>query len=292
MSLPNIKSATFTVKIKELSKALRVRPMTFGEHKTIQQAVDLGSDNDTALTIANVVEACTDGVITSKTVPQYILDYIFLNLYMTSVESVISSRYTCNAFKKDEDGNELIDEETGDKIRCNSSIDVKLPINKTKIMYVENYEEIRRLVLSPDVTLLMKGLTLEANVEAQEKKDEIIDVVNEIYAITDLESQESKDLVESLNNKIKELRVEAERHYFFNSIEKIETPEKELLPGVDFNNDEDFDSWINSCPRKGLENLAAFFDSTPAVGLDLHITCPECSHSEELKLRGLQDFFS
>ena len=48
MALPIIKNASFSIKIKEFSKPIKIRPMILAEHKAIQAATDMNDDTDIA----------------------------------------------------------------------------------------------------------------------------------------------------------------------------------------------------------------------------------------------------
>lgn len=290
MTLPTIKNANFTIKVKELKEPLRIRPIVFQEHKAIQQAMDLGTQEDVVMMLADVVEQCTDGVIKADTTEQYLLEYIFLQLYINSVEGKVSSTYTCKAYKKDENEQILIDEETQMPIICNSSFEVQVPLERGKIVYPENFEKMKDVEISDGVSIRLKCLSLAHNVEILRLRDEIIDLNTLIENFEHIQDDEFKT-VDDVKEKISELKAKIQDFYIFYSVEKINDNGKELLPNVDFTFEE-FSEWIKNIPSKSATEIVKFYNDVPILGMDLTITCPHCRNKENIKLRGLHDFFS
>ena len=289
MGLPTIKNANFTIKVKELKEPLRIRPIVFQEHKSIQQAMDLGSQEDVVLMLADVVEQCTDGVI-KDTTEQYLLEYIFLQLYINSVEGNVSSTYTCKAYKKDENEQILIDEETQMPIICNSSFEVQVPLERGKIVYPENFEKMKDVEISDGVSLRLKCLSLAHNVEILRLRDEIIDLYTLSENFEHINDDEFKT-VDDVKEKISELKEKIQDLYIFYSVDYINDGDKQLKPNDDFSFDE-FSDWIKQIPSKSATEIVKFYNDVPILGMDLTITCPHCRNKENIKLRGLHDFFS
>ena len=297
MALPVVKNATFTVKLNELKKPLKIRPMLMSEHKTIQQVTDIGSENDIAITISEIVASCTDNVITSTSVPQFVSDFVFLQIYMSSVEGVVKSRYTCYHKLTNEDKTVKIDEETGDAILCNNSIEVNIPLDQAVILYDEKYTNNKVITINDSVKLHLKSLSLADNIDINDHRHEIIDVLRQIEAtsaldnIDDVPTEEQINTVKELKDKMIKLRSDIKDLYFYYSVDHVESGDDILKPGVDFDNKE-FIEWVANCSSKAFNNLELFYANTPAVGLDFKITCPNCGNTSETSLRGLRDFFS
>lgn len=293
MSLPTIKNATFTVKIDEFPKPIKVRPMVVSEHKSIQQAIDIGSEDDAALTIADITSACTNNIINGNDTPQYILDFFFLQLYMTSVENVVNSSYRCYGRIKDEEGNIKLDEETGDPIKCDTSINVQIPLSDATIMYPEGFAEKSLIAVSDNVKMKLKCLSLQSNLEVNSYKTKVIEIVEKINIIVAKEEQTEEDNKEFklLNDELLKVRDLIKLVYVFNSIDYIDDGENQLKPGVDFNQQE-FSDWLDECPSIVNTAIEQFYDKTPTIGLDIHIKCAKCGNTSDTQLRGLQDFFS
>ena len=288
MSLPTIKNANFSIKVKEIQKPLQVRRMIVAENKAIQQATDLGNEIDVSLTIANITASCTNDVINSTTVPQYLLDFVFLQIYINSVENKIESKYVCHGFTKDPETNEpLFDEETGDAIRCNNNILVKIPLDRAEIIYPDKYEISRVINISEEVKLKLKGLTLQQNIDISELQKELYNIADSLPEDLSEESKEYKDAVISIN----ELKTKIAELFFYYSIDSIVNEGNDIFPEKDFNKEE-FVKWINECPSNSVEKVEEFYENIPYLNLDLSITCPKCGNKHETKLRGLQDFFS
>lgn len=290
MSLPVIKSASFSVKIKELSKPIKIRPMVLAEHKSIQAATDMNDDADVATVIADITASCTDNVISSTSVPLYVLSYVFLQLYMNSVENVVNAKYTCRALLKGEDGTLSVDEETGDNIICNSSIDVNIPLSMAVIQYPEEFESNRIIKISDEVNLYLKCLTLQQSLDISSKQELIIE---KIHAINDLDNEDKEydSQVEKITVEINVIKEEIKDLYSYYSVEKIEENGKSIYPEKDFSQSE-FIDWINNCPSSSLTKTEKFYAAAPEVGMELNVACAKCGNKELIKLRGLKDFFS
>lgn len=297
MALPIIKNASFSIKIKEFSKPIKIRPMILAEHKAIQAATDMNDDADIATVIADVTASCTDGIISATSVPAYILNFVFLQLYMNSVENIVQSRYTCYNLKKDEEGKALIDEETGDEIKCNTSIDVNIPLSKAQIEYPENFEDLKRVKITEDVTLFLKCLSLNQTIEIQNFQLDIISIIQEINKIelvddTNEEDKKNYDAkVEQASKDIQKIKSEIKDSYSYFSVDYIQDGETKLFPENDFTYEE-FIEWMNNCPSSSLLHSEKFYEKVPEITMDLDVMCQECGNKESIKLRGLKDFFS
>lgn len=294
MALPAVKNATFTIKVQEFLKPIKIRPMILAEHKAIQMATDVGAESDVVLTIANVTESCTDGLVTAKSVPQYLLDYVFLQLYISSVENVIASRYRCYGHLKNaETGEALYDEETNDAIICDNSIEVKIPLERANIIYPEDFATLKVINISDSVKLHLKCLSLQDNLDIAEMRHVIIEMVNRVDDLSDKEelTAEEKDEIKKLTDDMIIKRQEIKDMYLYYSVDYIEDAENVYKPEVDFKL-KDFLEWAENCPSSSFNNLETFYQSIPVIGMDLHIQCPNCGNSTDTTLRGLKDFFS
>lgn len=290
MSLPIIKNASFSVKIKEISKPIKIRPMVLFEHKSIQAATDMNDDSDVVNVIADITSACTDGVISSTSVPLYVLNYIFLQLYMNSVENVVSARYTCRALKKDESGELLVDEETNDNIICNSSIDVNIPLSMATIEYPPSFDELSVVKISDTVTLHLKCLTLSQTLDIDNLKENIIEKIRQINELNE-DDEEYEQNIKVLTDEVKNIKNVIKDTYSYYSVDKIEDSGNFMYPEKDFNQAE-FIEWINNCPSSSLVKTEKFYENAPDIVMDLKVVCGSCNNTEIVKLRGLKDFFS
>lgn len=287
MSLTQVENPSFSLKIKELGNTLKIRSMRVSEHKSIQQARDIGSPTDVAQTVGDVVEACTNNVVNQKNTSQYLTDFVFLNIYMNSVENETISRYTCNSILKNEDGESLIDKETGDYIQCDAKFDVALPLSSAKIMYPDNYLENSEISIDKNIVLYLKAPSLSSNIEIDSLNEDVRDLIKDINDTKDDDNVKLEELTKSLNDK----KIEIINMLMFAAVNKILDNGSDKYPGVDFTKEE-FLSWLDNCPSSSIIKINKFLSNSPIIGHDLKITCPKCGNSEEIKLRGLRDFFS
>lgn len=296
MSLPIVKTPTFSVKIKEFKKPLSIRPMVVSEHKALQHAMDIGSDIDLMNTISDVVTACVDNAVDAKKVERHILDFIFLQLYMTSVENVVTSRYVCKNHLKNEDGSPKIDEETGDEIICNTPIDVKIPLERVAIKYPDDYDSLKVISIGENLKMHMKSLSLADTIDIENIRQEIYTLADELTNLSDKKEKDKDDTsndarIEELQKQITKMNDDMQTMYVYHSILKIVDGENEMTPSTDFTIKE-FTEWFGTLPSKVNGDIDKFIALQPSVALDIKITCIKCLNSRDMSLRGLQDFFS
>lgn len=292
MSLPIVKTAVFTVKNREFKKPLELRNMIVGEHKLIQQAVDLGTEDDLRLNLGRIVESCSNGQVVQATTANYIMEYLFMQIYMNSVESVISSNYKCTNTLKDADGKSKIDDETGDEVICNTGFIVNIPVKDMKIMYPDNYEESKIVNVSDNVKIYLKNLSYSQSAEI----DELINKTRSIFEALPDNLLVDSDQYRAADAEIKIIKNEMEQKFMFYSIDKVVetkadgTDAIEKLEALDYIQ---VAEWIDSLPSTVIKDIEAFMKEFPIIGLDLKVRCPnpECKYEQQIKLRGLSDFF-
>lgn len=293
--LPTIKSPTFTIKTKEIKKAISVRPMIVAEHKALQQVNDIGSDLDLMITIGDIVASCTDNAISPKTSERYLLDYLFVQIYMTSVEDVVTTRYTCRKEQIGEDGNVKIDDETGDILICNTSFDFKIPLSRVTIDYPKDYEVNKVIKLDDAVSLTLKAMSLDGNIEIETIRTELESHIAELELLLGVDDADStpedKIRVEQLKALIDESSNDIRNTIVYRSVDYISDDGKVLKPEADFNKVE-FINWMSGIPSKTTSGIDTFITNQPYIGLKAEIKCPKCGYTKNIDLRGLRDFFS
>lgn len=299
--LPTIKSPTFSIKTKEIKKSISVRPMVVAEHKALQQVNDIGSDLDLMITIGDIVASCTDGVITTKSSERYLLDYLFLQIYMTSVDDVITTRYTCRKEQLDEEGKVKLDEETQDALICNTSFDFKIPLTQAIINYPKEYEDNKVVVLDENTSLTLKAMSLDANIEIETLRANIDIYADELQSLLldeNIDDAENKLIIESNKKRIDELKKlidgvsdDIRNTIIYRSVDYISDDGKILKAEADFNK-EDFVKWLGNVPSKLTRGMDEFITNQPYIGMNAEIKCPKCGYTKTIDMRGLRDFFS
>lgn len=293
--LPTIKSPTFTIKTKEIKKAISVRPMVVSEHKALQQVNDIGSDLDLMITIGDIVASCTDNVITTKSSERYLLDYLFLQIYMTSVDDMITTRYTCRKELLDEEGKIKLDEETNDVLICNTSFDFKIPLSRAIITYPKEYEENKVISLDESVSLTLKAMSLDGNIEIETLRANIDIWADELQKILMLDTEhtvEEKARIDELKKLIDDISDDIRNTIIYRSVDYITDEDGKILKAESDFNKEEFVKWLGSVPSKLTSGIDSFITNQPYVGMDAEIKCPKCGYTKDIEMRGLRDFFS
>lgn len=291
--LPTIKSPTFTIKTKEFKKPIAVRPMIVAEHKSLQQANDIGSDLDLMITIGDIVASCSDNAITAKSSERFLLDYLFVQIYMTSVDDVVTTRYTCRKVKTGEDGKPVLDEETGDELICNTSFDFKIPLSKVTIKYPEGYENNRAISFDENTTLYLKAMSLDANVEVETLRLQIDEYAEELQELVYQEehTEEQTKRIDELKTLIDGVSEDIRNTIVYRSVDYIKDGDTVMKAELDFTK-EDFVKWIESIPTKSTRGIDEFITNQPYIHLNADIICPKCFFTRNIDMKGLRDFFS
>lgn len=283
--LPKIQSATFSIKTSELKKAVQLRPMNVSEHKAIQQANDIYSLDDTMTTIGKVTSACSDGKINPHDTPLYLLEYMFLRLYMSSVDNVISSIYKCNAVLKTEDGKDQVDEETGDLIHCNTDINVKVNLDGAKIVYPKDYNTLKEIKVDENTVIELKSISLDASKDIDNVREQLNNLRVDLEKYTQEKDEEKIKITKLL---IKETIDTIQATYIYHSLSSIKSNGDEIDLS-ELTIEETFE-WYKKCPSKVAVDFDNFFSSVPYLGMDIKLTCPNCGNKTEVKLMGIGSF--
>lgn len=281
MSLPQIKQPKFTLKLAEMDKPLSVRPMLVSEHKSIQQANDIYSKTDVADVISRITESCTNNEINADKTPQYLLEYVFLNIYINSVQSIMSSVYQCRSPFKDDNGKNKIDEETGDTILCDNDININIPLNEVKIIY-DNKKPNETVKLDESTEVKLKQLSIVEGRVVQDLQLQLYNLVQKY------ESEEDESLKDNYQQEINELKDKIKNKFNYYTIDKV------IHNGSDINissmEENEVVEWINQCPNKLTISIEDFLNASPTIGFDMELSCPKCGNKTKISLRGLNDF--
>lgn len=151
--------------------------------------------------------------------------------------------------------NQILQEDQTFK-KCDGAFTLKLDLAMAKIFYPEGYKEKQIVMLDGET-----GIRLRVpNFEDFRK----IKLDSSLIDITDA--------------------------FIFSCVDSVFTPTSVLSPGVDFQAQE-FKEWIGKMDSDVTEKLSEFFQELPYLGLEVSVTCPLCRKKEDIKLKGLEDFF-
>jgi hypothetical protein len=87
---------TYTRNLPSSGKAVKFRPFTVKEEKSLLLALQEGDITTLATAIGNLIEACTDGSVNPQEVPYYDVEYMFLQIRSKSIGEVIDMIGRCD----------------------------------------------------------------------------------------------------------------------------------------------------------------------------------------------------
>lgn len=246
--LPKVETIKYDVRIDELNQTLKYRPFTVKEHKLLLQAIEMKDEASLVNTIVDLVSACTFNALNLNKVPVHIVDYLYLLIHSKSTGDSQLATYSCNNHVLQEDGTMQ---------PCGGSFQLKVDMNRAKIVYPEDYKKKQIVMIDEKVGIKMKVPNFE-----EFKK---IKLDEPVLDITD--------------------------HFVFSCIDSVFEDDKVQVPGVDFTAEELIE-WLDSLDGSVLESIGEFFKELPYLGMELPVTCPKCGKKEVIELKGLEDFFA
>lgn len=296
MALPKIRHNVFTLPIKELKKTIKYRQFVVAEQKKIFEVRDLGM-GDTNDVVLDIVDSCTFNELDVNKLPAYLIDYIFLQIFIKSVENKTSSLYECHNLVKKKVKKEVLFDD--DQMVNLSGLTADLPDDITQQFADLNKEQDEQK---------------EAE-QAEPVEDEILtECGSKINVIVPLENakivypenfEQSKiikvDDVTNIHLQIPSAKIiadvaemsteQADLELLFTSIEYVDNTETgKSYPETDFSREE-LKTWVETMPTEASLELAQFFKKAPHLGLEIDITCPSCGFTQHINLKGLQSFF-
>lgn len=280
--LPIVKQPTYTVKTKELG-AVKFRPFVNSEHKALLTTVDLGDEMSSFNTIVDIVKTCTFGALDVESLPPHMLEFIFLQSYIKSVENKINGSYECKAklspeklakrkeelekvnSELDDDG-EVIERVAQPKTRgvisdtCDTKFNLVVPIENAQIKYSDTYENDRVI----DIDGVNKIVLKIPSVSIQVQLDEMI-----------RDEPNTKNI---------------DATFLYHGVDYIETVNGKLT-SKDFTLDE-FITWYDELHVTTTAKITQFYSTVPKLFLSQEIVCPSCGNKETIEFSGLKSFFS
>lgn len=87
---------TYTRNLPSTGRAVKFRPFTVKEEKSLLLALQEGDIVTLATAINNLIEACTDGSVNPQEVPYYDVEYMFLQIRSKSIGEIIDMVGRCD----------------------------------------------------------------------------------------------------------------------------------------------------------------------------------------------------
>ena len=95
MSLPQINTPEYRLKVPSSDEEIRYRPFLVKEEKLLLIASETGDDDATYKAVRNIIKSCVLDEIDLDKMPLFDMEYIFLNIRAKSVGEVASIKVTC-----------------------------------------------------------------------------------------------------------------------------------------------------------------------------------------------------
>ncbi|ASD50409.1 baseplate hub assembly chaperone [Acidovorax phage ACP17] len=252
MSFPKVEYVTYESQALPSIGKVKFRPFIVGEHRRLLEAAQLGDAAAILETMVSIIDACCFQKVKVDTVEMYILDMLYLEIYMKSRGAVSPATYTCkHVVEKSNDGGEKFMAECGNQVKVN------VPLDKAYLHIPEGYKESSVVFITPGVSGIKLRQPTMAEYKAIKANGGIVDVTDE---------------------------------FVYSSIDCIFDGDRVTKPNVDFTAEE-FRAYMDTLPDEVMDQINRFFDDSPKLRLDLPIACPKCGHKETLHLEGLDDFF-
>lgn len=119
-----------TDKIAKLGP-VKFRTFTVGEHRQFLEAQQLGDANAIFDTLLAMLEACTFGKIPVRKTEMYILDALYLEIFIKSKGATVPATYRCTHLVPGE--NEMVE--------CGTRVTVNIPLQNAALHFPEGYVE-------------------------------------------------------------------------------------------------------------------------------------------------------
>lgn len=200
--LPKIETPQYKLDLPSNGEVIEYRPFLVKEEKLLLTAMDTSTEEelDSAIRRAtvNIISNCTFGKIDANKLPEFDVDFLFLNIRSKSRGEEVELEYTCN--------NE-IDGET-----CGENTKLKIMIDEVKVKFPET--DLRKVEITDDVGIMFKYLSSGEITKYDSEKDNvtklfklIVDSIDyiydeeKIYKGSETPKKELLDFIESLNDK-------------------------------------------------------------------------------------------
>ena len=247
-NFPKVEYVTYTTEeIPKLGK-VKFRTFTVGEHKQFLEAVAMGQPESVLDTLCDIISKCTFGKVPVDKTEMYLLDRLYLDIYIKSKGGNTPVTYRCANTVTGEDG---------EAHECGNKVNVSIPLTSAFLETPDGYQDTQIVRIGEGSGIKLRQPTLE-----------------DFKKIKDAGGE-----------------VEITEKFLFSSVECIFDGDRVMVPNQDFDLP-GLMAYIESLPDDILPQIEKFFNDTPQLRIDLPITCPKCKHTEELVLRGLDDFFA
>ena len=153
MALPKLETPTYELTLPSNNRKITYRPFLVKEHKIMMTLADVDA-KELSRVVLELIDACTFKKLNVKTLSNFDIEYIFLNLRAKSIGEIVSLKVNCECGEKiphDINLNELVierDENVTNNVKLRHEIVVSLRY--------PNFYEMLDLLTNKDETNIFK----------------------------------------------------------------------------------------------------------------------------------------
>lgn len=151
MALPKLVTPKYKLKLPSNGKSIEYRPFLVKEEKVLLTAMEgfEGSDAEAVShmkdTVNSVINNCTFDKVDSQNLPQFDVDFLFLNIRVRSKGEFVHPVYTCKNRK------------TPDDEPCGTDNKVEVDLSKVKVVFPK--KDYTKVMVSDDVGIVFKYIS-------------------------------------------------------------------------------------------------------------------------------------
>lgn len=154
MSLPQLTSPTYDVKLFSLPTPVTLRPYTVAEEKIFLMAKESGAPEDVERAVRQILTNCTFGKVDITKLPSFDVEFLFIQLRARSVSNMVTLIYECQNPVTVGAGTGI--ETSG---RCKNRVQVNLDLDTITIQVPPEHSTL--VHLSDAITLQMRYPTAD-----------------------------------------------------------------------------------------------------------------------------------
>jgi hypothetical protein len=230
MSLPKLETPTYELILPSTEEKIRFRPFLVKEYKVLLTALE-SDPEEIYRVVIDLIDVCTFNKLQVNTLPNFDVEYIFLNIRAKSVGENANLILTCT--------------------NCKSKIETSSDITKAKVK--KNPEHSKKIKINDDISIEMRYPNFREIVAIQENanSEKIVDLIcscidtiltkDKYYK---LEEYSKEDISEFVNSFSKEQFDKLET--FFATMPKLEQTIQETCANC---------STVNTIVVEGLQNF-------------------------------------
>lgn len=228
MALPRNSVATYQLVQPSTGKKVKYRPWLVGEQKNLLMALQ-GNEEDILLAIRNAVDDCTFGALDIETIPNFDLEYIFMQIRIKSAGESLDLELTC----------QHCEEKNDYKLSLPDVNIVRTDGHKQKIILTSNLGVEMAYPTTEQLTYLNKNYSVDTVYETICQCIKTVFTDEEVHPTKDETLEEIQAFLESLTSDQFSLiedffrTMPVLKHTFSHTCEKCEKDTQYTLEGIE-----------------------------------------------------------